>query len=94
MDLEFLGDSSCIKAAGFSHGYLTIQFQDDSMYTYEGVDASTWRGLKISTSKGWYYNKNIRNSYSFFEGTHEDEGPLKYIDSKYFDDLSDNLTME
>jgi hypothetical protein len=90
MDMQFLGDSSCVKAAGFAGGYLTIEFQDGTIYTYEGVDQSTWRGLKMSSSKGYYFNKAIRNSYSFMEGEAPDSGPLKYIDEKYFDDTFDN----
>lgn len=88
MDMEFLGDSSCVKAAGFAHGYLTIEFQDGSIYTYEGVNASTWRAMKTSVSKGWFFNKNIRNNYSFSEGSAPDSGPLKYIDQEHFDNIT------
>jgi hypothetical protein len=86
--MEYLGDSSCVKAAGYKAGYLCIQFQDDSIYTYEGVDASTWRSLKMSSSKGYAFNKMIRNNYSFSEGPPPEDGVLKYIDSKYFEDYT------
>lgn len=87
MDLEFLGDSSCVSAAGFKAGYLTVQFQDGTMYTYTDVSPQVWVAFKRSTSKGWYFNTSIRNRYSFFEGSAPDSGPLKYIDEKYFNDL-------
>ena len=92
--MEFLGDSSCIQSAGFQQGYLTIEFQDGSIYTYENVDVSTWRGLKMSTSKGYYFNKVIRNNHSFFEGQAPDVGPLKYIDQKYIDNIMDATGFE
>lgn len=87
MDLEFLGDSTCVSAAGYKGGYLTVQFQDGSMYTYENVDPSSWVAFKKSVSKGWHFNKYIRNNYIFFEGEAPDTGPLKYIDQKYFENL-------
>lgn len=93
MDMEFLGDSTCVKAAGFSHGYLTIEFQDGSIYTYEGVDASTWRSMKRSVSKGWFFNKNIRNNYSFMEGTAPEEGDLKWIDQGHLDAIDEAMGM-
>lgn len=68
MDLEYLGDSSCIDAAGYESGMLTIHFTDGSVYTYHGVDPYTWRALKTSVSKGFFFNKNIRNNYSFTNG--------------------------
>lgn len=86
MDLEFLGDSTCVAAAGFKSGYLTVEFQDGSMYTYTDVEPQSWVAFKKSTSKGWHFNKYIRNRYSFFEGMAPDTGPLKYIDQKYFEE--------
>lgn len=86
MDLEWLGDSSCIQAAGFKAGFLTIQFQDGSIYTYQGVSPQTYVALKRSTSRGYYYNTAIRNNYSFFEGMAPDTGELKYIDQSYFEE--------
>jgi|SRR5215471_18069400 len=68
MEMEFLGDSTCIESAGYKSGYLTIQFQDGSIYTYEDVPPSAYSALKISVSKGWHFNKYIRDNYSFIHG--------------------------
>lgn len=68
MELEYLGDSTCVQAAGFDKGELTVQFQDGSIYTYTGVSPLIWYNFKRVTSKGWFFNKNIRNNYSFYEG--------------------------
>lgn len=87
MDLEFLGDSSCVQAAGWQGGYLTVQFQDGKIYTYEQVPVGVWRNLKTYTSKGYFYNKNIRNVYSFFEGSAPDTGPLTNIDAPFLEDI-------
>jgi hypothetical protein len=84
MDLEYLGDSECIEAAGYKAGFLVIQFKDGTMYTYESVSPSTWVSLKRSASKGYYFNKYIRNNYSFSYGDSSETGSLKFIDEKYF----------
>lgn len=72
MDMEYLGDSTCVESAGFEAGYLTIEFTDGTVYTYDGVDPYVWRSFKQSISKGWFFNKNIRNSYNYSEGTAPD----------------------
>jgi hypothetical protein len=68
MEMEFLGDSSCIQSAGFDTGELTIQFKSGEIITYEGVSPLVWFNLLRSTSKGYFFNKNIRNNYSFYDG--------------------------
>lgn len=84
--MEFLGDSTCVAAAGWKAGELCIQFQDGSIYTYQEVSQQVWVAMKRSTSKGWYFNVNIRNNYSWYPGepmeTHN-------IDQKYFEDILD-----
>ena len=74
-ELQFIGDSSCIAAARFKRtsfvlnpfifGDLTIQFQDGNIYTYHRVPRVVWKNLLSALSKGWYFNKYIRNNYSF-----------------------------
>jgi|SRR5215469_14270609 len=86
MDLEFLGDSFCLRAAGFERGYLTVQFQDGSVYTYENVSPQTYVALKRSVSKGYYFNRMIRNNYSYFQGVPSE--PTN-IDAKYFEQVLD-----
>jgi hypothetical protein len=68
MDIEYLGDSTCVASAGFESGYLTVNFQDGTTFTYQGVDPYTWRSFKMSVSKGYFFNTQIRNNYSFFSG--------------------------
>lgn len=63
---QFLGDSFCISSAKFVKGDLTLEFQDGSMYVYHGVHVFVWANLQRSTSKGYFFNKNIRSrGYSF-----------------------------
>jgi hypothetical protein len=88
MDMEFLGDSSCVKAAGYEKGFLTVEFEDGSIYTYESVGPQTWSAFKRSTSKGFFFNRSIRKVYSYFEGQAPDSGELSYIDQKYFEEYS------
>lgn len=86
MDMEYLGDSTCIRSAGYQGGYITIEFQDGSVYTYTGVTPQKYVALKRAVSKGEHFNYNIRNiGLSFFKGTAPDTGPLKYIDADYID---------
>lgn len=74
-DLEYIGDSSCIEASTFS-GYFTqtdqedmgelyIEFTDGTIYVYHDVDVQTWNELRGASSKGAYFNYNIRNTYAY-----------------------------
>lgn len=89
MDMEFLGDSTCVRAAGYEAGYITIEFQDGTIYTYSGgITPQKWGAFKRATSKGEFFNYNLRNiGLTYFKGTAPDTGPLKYIDEAYFDNL-------
>ena len=62
---QFLGDSFCIATAKFTKGTLTIEFQDNSIYEYYNVHVFVWANLQRVTSKGYFFNKNIRSKYSF-----------------------------
>ena len=64
-ELQFIGDSTCVAAAKFVQGDLTIQFQDGTVYTYHEVHPFVWYNLLRALSKGWFFNRYIRNSYSF-----------------------------
>jgi hypothetical protein len=68
MEMEFLGDSSCISSAGYEAGYLTVEFETGEVYTYSEVPPQVYGAFKRSTSKGYYFNRAIRNNYSFTEG--------------------------
>lgn len=65
MELEFIGDSSCVEAAGFENGDLQVKFTDGSIYTYHGVSHLVWANFLRVISKGWFFNKYIRNRYPF-----------------------------
>ena len=63
---QFLGDSDCIAQAKWFNGTLTIQFTDGTRYDYYGVHPFVWYNLQRATSKGWFFNKNIRPAgYSY-----------------------------
>ena len=63
-------DSSCVEAAGWTFessgtGDLLIEFTDGTSYTYHEVSPLVYANLSRAISKGWFYNKNIRNRYDF-----------------------------
>ncbi len=60
-------DSSCMESAMWETGSLTINFNDGTSYTYSGVSPLVYANLLRSVSKGWFFNKYIRNSYPFSE---------------------------
>lgn len=44
---------------------VTINFTDGSTYIYSGVPLDDYVGLVRASSKGEYFNANIRNNYSY-----------------------------
>lgn len=63
-------DSSCVEAAswefqGSGTGDLQINFTDGTSYVYHSVSALVYANLLRATSKGYFFNRNIRNNYSF-----------------------------
>lgn len=85
--MEFLGDSSCVQAAGWKGENLVVQFQDGTIYTYEGVSQQAWVAFKRSTSKGYHFNTRIRNvGYNYYQGTPSE--PTN-IDQKFFEQVLD-----
>lgn len=63
-------DSTCIETAGWEFegsgtGDLAIEFTDGTSYTYHNVSPLVYANLTRSVSKGWYFNRYIRNNYSF-----------------------------
>lgn len=55
--------SSAIRAIGYDGYTLTVEFHDSGSYDHPGVPESVYRGLMESSSKGGYYNRNIRGKY-------------------------------
>lgn len=68
--MEFLGDSSCVRSAGYVYPYLTVEFQDGKVYSYSPVHPFVYGRFRQAVSKGEFFNRNIRNNYSYdyFEG--------------------------
>lgn len=60
-------DSTCISSAGHSTADqdLQIEFTDNTVYTYHNITGHQFVRMLRSPSPGWYFNKYIRNSYSF-----------------------------
>ena len=64
------GSSTAIADFGYNVAtrQLVINFTDGSNYTYSGFPLSTYNGLLLASSKGGYFNANIRNQFSFSGG--------------------------
>ena len=82
-NLENLGDAArdltereqplaSTAIASVSYNFISnevgIQFTDGSRYTYHDVDKDTYVGLVRASSHGEYFNRNIRNNFSFTRG--------------------------
>lgn len=65
---QFIGDSTCINSVRYKSGNLAIKFQDGTTYTYFDVHPFVYGNLIRSTSKGYFFNHNIRDNYSSSEG--------------------------
>lgn len=59
-------ESSNLSAIGYDEDTeaLRVEFHDGSAYLYTGVDKSVYVQLLTATSKGVFFRKNIRDSYS------------------------------
>jgi hypothetical protein len=44
---------------------LTLEFRSGAIYRYFGVPGETYRGLLLAESKGTYFNRHIRNRFSY-----------------------------
>lgn len=65
-ELQFLGDSQCVASGKYVRGTLTVKFMDGSLYEYYSVHPFVWYNLLRATSKGSYFNRNIRpKGYAF-----------------------------
>jgi hypothetical protein len=58
-----LVNSSAIRAVGYDGHTLTVEFHTGRVYDHPGVPYSVYQGLMQASSKGFYYNKNIRGRY-------------------------------
>ncbi len=59
--------STALSGYGYSgiNGFLDVKFINGSVYRYLSVSESTFNGLQSASSKGGYFNRNIRNSYDY-----------------------------
>ncbi|MGP1383925.1 MAG: KTSC domain-containing protein [Thainema sp.] len=44
---------------------LQVEFQNGSVYQYQGVDADTWNALQAAESTGAFFNHEIKSTYRF-----------------------------
>lgn len=62
-------DSSSIQAVGYlkDEAKLCVRFVSHKTYIYMGVPLETYRELMRTESKGRYFNREVRDSYDYFE---------------------------
>ena len=59
-------DSSLLKAAAYSTDEtLQLEFHTGPVYRYFHVPPTIFQNLMTATSKGAYFNRNIRNSFRY-----------------------------
>jgi hypothetical protein len=56
-------DSSAIRAVSYDGSTLTVEFHNGRIYDHPGVPYLVYEGLMQASSKGAYYNRNIRARY-------------------------------
>ena len=56
-------NSSAIAAIGYEAGVLAVTFHNTGTYFHPGVPYGVFAGLMRASSKGAYYNQNIRGRY-------------------------------
>jgi hypothetical protein len=55
--------STAIAAIGYDGYTLTVEFHNGQVYDHPGVSYDVYAGLMAASSKGAYYNENIRSRY-------------------------------
>ena len=60
-------NSSAINKIGYDNSNLCIEFTHGRRYIYSPVQESVFQGLLQASSKGTYYNDNIKDRYSYRE---------------------------
>jgi len=60
-------NSSNLKSASFNteNEYLTVTFNNGSIYEYNKVPWSKFTKFRLAESQGKYFNENIARSYKF-----------------------------
>ena len=66
---ETLTSSNSRAISNYGYNVLTrhlqIHFRSGGIYTYDDVPLAVYSGFIFSSSKGDYFNSNIRNEYTF-----------------------------
>jgi len=57
-------NSSAIRAIGYDGGILTVAFHTGRVYNHPNVPYSVFTAFLCASSKGTYYNHNIRGRYN------------------------------
>lgn len=59
--------SSCIRSVGYDGltSVLVIEFNSGSVYRYLGVPEHVYQGLMKASSKGTYFNNEIKDAYRY-----------------------------
>jgi hypothetical protein len=57
-------NSSAIRAIGYDGGTLTVEFHTGRVYDHPEVPYAVFAAFLRASSKGTFYNKNIRGRYS------------------------------
>jgi len=55
--------SSAIAAIGYEAGILGVLFHNTGLYLHPGVPVAVFYGFMAASSKGSYYNRNVRGRY-------------------------------
>lgn len=59
-------DSSLLAAAAYSTDEtLELQFRSGAVYRYFAIPPAVFHNLIVATSKGTYFNRNIRNNFCY-----------------------------
>jgi hypothetical protein len=57
--------SSNLKSVGYENGILEIEFHSGGIYRYFHTNVELFNSLLSASSKGKFFDRNIKNKYSF-----------------------------
>ncbi len=57
--------SSNLKSVGYENGILEIEFHSGGIYRYLHTTEMLFNALISASSKGQYFDRNIKNKYTF-----------------------------
>ncbi|PRX49196.1 KTSC domain-containing protein [Prauserella shujinwangii] len=64
-------DSSVLRSVGHdpAHRVLEVEFRNDRVYRYLGVEHAVYTELMAAASKGRYFNRFVRDRYPYERAT-------------------------